>query len=76
MQEYMMSTTTLSPSASSLVDLLDGVDLSLLLLLLQILEGSLIVLRAHLEAALDHIRKDELAVLEPFVPCKRYLCPP
>lgn len=55
----MMS--TLSPSASSLVDLLDEVDLCLLLLLLQILEGSLIVLRANLDAAIDHIRKDELA---------------
>lgn len=53
--------STLSPSASSLVDLLDEVDLYLLLLLLQILEGSLIVLRANLEAAIDHIRKEELA---------------
>ncbi len=56
-----MSTLLPSSCASSLVDLLDEVDLYLLLLFLQILEGNLIVLRANLEAAIDHIQKDELA---------------
>ncbi len=67
-------TTLLSPTdTSSIVDKLDKVDLCLLLLLLQILEGNLIVLRANLEAALDHIRKDELAAqrAKPNVPAQR-----
>ena len=67
-------TTLLSPTdTSSIVDKLDEVDLCLLLLLLQILEGNLIVLRANLEAALDHIRKDELAAqrAKPNVPAQR-----
>ncbi len=56
-----MSTLLASAYASSIVDLLDEVDLYLVLLFLQILEGNLIVLRANLEAAIDHIQKDELA---------------
>ncbi len=67
--------TLLSPSdSSSILDLLDEVDLCLLLLLLQFLEGNLIVLRANLEAALDkNIRKDELAAqrAKPNIPVQQ-----
>ena len=54
----MSDSSTLSPS--SLVDQLDELDLYILLLLLQILEGNLIVLRASLVAAMDLIRKEDL----------------
>jgi DDE superfamily endonuclease len=45
--------------STSLIEELDEVDLCLLLLLLHLLEGELIVLRANLVAALDHIRLAE-----------------
>ena len=46
-----------SPSVG--VNELDELDLHILLLLLQILEGSLLVLRENLVAAMDQIRKEE-----------------
>ena len=51
---------SLSPHSSALVNQLDELDLSILLLLLQVLQDSLTVLRENLVAALHHIRKEDL----------------
>jgi hypothetical protein len=55
------STSLSSPHSSSLfIDQLHDLDLHILLLLLQILEGNLVLLRANLVAAMHQIRKEEL----------------
>ena len=60
MQHDDMSDSTLSPHSSSLfIDQLHDLDLHIMLLLLQLLEGNLLLLRANLVAALHQIQKED-----------------